>query len=260
MKMKYILLLLILVLIPLKSFSACSKEDIQFYLDKGFTQEQITQLCATSSEATETPDYQPYQQKVIVYTNEEGPEKKDGFTKEERAAISDLKAGGDIVKLQVTPTHINYIRKVCVVSGNSPDYEKRYKTCPEVAFKIVREGLLAASSGKKLVVFGTAVVTLKGEIDRKLLGNWEDYPTTVRKELERNFNWKEDGHKTDFPVRGDYSVTRIVNAMRTLSTENPDYFDEAANESDDFDEEIKVAEENSVDEKGKEKKWWNPFD
>lgn len=251
--------LFFLLFAPVLAFSKCSKEDIEFYLEKGFTQDQITQLCATSGES-EIPDYQPYQQKVIVYTNEEGPGKKDGFTKEERVAINDLKAGGDIIKLQVTPTHINYIRKVCIISGNSPEYDQRYKTCPEVSFKIARDGLIAASSGKKLLILGTAVVRLEGDIDRKLRGNWEDYPITVRKELKRNFNWKEDGHKTNFPVRGDYSVTRIVNAMRTLSTEDSDYFDEAAKESDDFEEEIKVAEEDSIDKKEKKKKWWNPFD
>ena len=249
--------LLVLLLFPLLGFSKCSKEDIAFYLDKGFTQDQITQLCASSSGESEVPDYQPYQQKVIVYTNEEGPDKKDGFTKEERIAISDLKAGADIIKLKVTPTHINYIHKVCIISGNSPDVDKRYKTCPEVSFKVAREGLVAASSGKKLLFFGAAVVGLEGKIDRKLRGSWDDYPLAVRKELERNFNWKENGEKTKFPVRGDYSVTKIVNAMRTLSTiDNDDFdFDESAEVNDEV---RKIATKNAKDEK--KKRWWNPFD
>ena len=255
--------LFVLINFPALSFSACSKDDIEFYLDKGFTQEQITQLCSASgggSNSTETvPDYTPYQQKVIIYQDGGGPEiDKDGFNKEERLAINDLKAGGDIIKLKVTESHINYVRKVCIISGNSPEYDQRYKTCPEVAFKISRDGLIAASSGKKLLVFGTAVVTLEGDIDRKLLGNWDDYPITVRKELKRNFNWKEDGHQTDFPVRGDYSVTKIVNAMRTLSTEDPDYFDEAAKYAEEKKDDIELVEENSK--KEKKKRWWNPFD
>ena len=248
---------LLLLFTPVSAFSKCSKDDISFYLEKGFTQEQITQLCSSTGGDSVVPDYQPYQQKVIVYTNEEGPGKKDGLTKEERVAISDLKAGGDIIKLKVTPTHINYIRKVCIVSGNSPEFDQRYKTCPEVSFKIARDGLIAASSGKKAIIFGNSVVALQGDIDRKLRGNWEDYPITVRKELKRNFNWKEDGNKTDFPVRGDFSVTRIVNAMRTLSSESDDYFDEAAMEDD---EELKVANDDSINVKEKKKKWWNPFD
>lgn len=257
---QFIIANLLLLLVPVSGHAKCSKEDISFYLEKGFTQDQITQLCASSEEASEVPDYQPYQQKVIVYSNEEGPGKKDGFTKEERKAISDLKAGGDIIKLKVTQTHLKYVRKVCIISGNSPEYDQRFKTCPEVNFNIARDGLAAASSGKKLLVFGTAVVALEGDIDRKLRGNWEDYPITVRKELKRNFNWKEDGHKTDFPVRGDFSVTRIVNAMRTLSTVDSDYFDEAARENDDFEEDQKIAEKEISSETKKKKKWWNPFD
>ena len=250
-------------MLPTSSFSACSKDDIKFYLDKGFTQEQITQLCSgsggTAGTTESVPDYTPYQQKVIIYQDGGGPDiDKDGFNKEERLAINDLKAGGDIIKLKVTDTHINYVRKVCIISGNNPEFSQRYKTCPEVAFKVSRDGLIAASSGKKLLVFGTAVVTLEGQIDRKLLGNWEDYPLNVRKELKRNFNWKEDGNKTDFPVRGDYSVTKIVNAMRTLSTEDADYFDEAAKYAEDKKEDVKLAEEDT--EKEKKKRWWNPFD
>jgi len=246
-----------LLFTPTLGSAKCSKEDIAFYLEKGFSQDQITQLCATSSEGSEVPDYQPYQQKVIIYQDGGGPTiDKEGFNKEERAAVNSLKAGGDVIKLKVTPSHINYIRKVCIISGNSKEYDQRYKTCPEVVFKVSRDGLVASSSGKKLLLFGNAVVSIEGEIDRKLRGSWDDYPVNVRKELKRNFNWKENGHLTDFPVRGDYSVTKIVNAMRTLSSEGSDYFDESAKSEDDFTEKVEVAGEDAK----KKKKWWNPFD
>jgi len=257
-----ILLITLYLLIPTLSYSACSKEDIQFYLEKGFTQEQITQLCATSSSESAVPDYKPYQQKVIIYKDGGEPGiDKDGFTKEERTAINDLKAGGDIIKLNVTSSHINYVRKVCIITGNSPEVDQRFRTCPEVAFRVAREGLVAASSGKKLLVFGTAVVALNGTIDRELRGNWDDYPVSVRKELKRSFNWKEDGSKTDFPVRGDYSVTKIVNALRTLSSVNSDYFDEAIQEAKNTTETKNEKADTEVgDESKKKKKWWNPFD
>ena len=48
--------------------------------------------------------------------------------------------------------------------------------------------------------------------------------------------------------------------MRTLSTENPDYFDEAAKSTDDYDEELTIANEDSQIEEKKKKKWWDPFD
>ena len=175
------------------SFSACTKDDINFYLDKGFTQEQITQLCSASGGGTGTteavPDYTPYQQKVIIYQDGGGPEiDKDGFSKEERLAINDLKAGGDIIKLKVTDTHINYqCEKFVLFQETILNFHQRYKTCPEVAFKVARDGLIAASSGKKLLIFGTAVVTLEGKIDRKLLGKLGRLPIKCTKRTKTKF-------------------------------------------------------------------------
>ena len=240
---------------PLANYAACSKEDIEFYLDKGFTQDQITQLCSASS--TNVPDYQPYQQKIIIYSNEEAPGKKNGFTKEERQAIKALREGGDVINLKVDAKSIKYTRVVCITAGNNPERDQRARECPNVYFSVSRDGLKAASSGKKLIVLGKSYVTLEGDIFRKLKGNWDDYSIAVRKELERNFNWKEDGHKSNFPVRGDYSVTKIVDAIRTLSTADIEEYDTLVENEEQVEE--PVLEVRAEDTK-KKKKWWNPFD
>jgi hypothetical protein len=243
------------------AFAQCNKADIEFYLEKGFTQDQITQLCANSESST--PDYQPYQQKVIIYQEGAGPDiDKDGFTREEREAIDALEAGGDVTKLKVTPELITYTRKVCVFSTNGPDYEDRYKACPEADFSIPRNNIKVSHSGKTLIFLGSATVQVEGKIDIKLEEGFDSYPVDVRKGLERNFHWRENGKVTDFPVRGDYSVTRIVNAFRTLASTYK------GDESDNTD---KIAEANSRQSKGiiqkanepkkeKKKRWWNPFD
>lgn len=242
--------------LPPTSKAGCSKEDVQFYLDKGFTQEQITELCS-ASEGASVPDYQPYQQKVIIYSTEEAPGIKDGFTKEEREAIKALETGGDVINLKIDQEQISYTRRVCIMSASSPEYDQRYRDCPEVDFIVGRKNLKAASSGKTVIVFGSAVVAIEGDIQRELQGSWEDYPASVRKELERNFNWKEGGNKSNFPVRGDFSVTRIVNAIRTLSIDSSEV------NSDEIAETNPTNETNVIEiepTEKKKKKWWNPFD
>jgi hypothetical protein len=242
----------------------CGKDDIEFYLEKGFTQEQITQLCSGGSGVTDgesIPDYTPYQQKVIIYQEGTGPEiDKDGFTQEERKAISDLEAGGDVTNLKVTSEAITYTRKVCVFTTNGPDFEDRYKACPETDFSIPRGSIKVSNSGKKLLLLGTATVQIEGVIDRKVKQDFDIYPSDVRRDLERKFNWQENGRLTDFPVRGDYSVTRIVNAFRTLNSTYKGNGESNTEKIAENKPEESIADVKPEGVKEKKKKWWNPFD
>ena len=70
MPYKYAPLITAIYLLLSSSLHAnCAREDIQFYLDKGFTQEQVTQLCTATKGGggDAVPDYTPYQQKVIIF-------------------------------------------------------------------------------------------------------------------------------------------------------------------------------------------------
>jgi hypothetical protein len=239
-------------------YATCTKEDIQFYLDKGFTQDQITQLCSVNSGGDSTPNYQPYQQQVIIYRDGGGEEPgiKDGLTKEEREAVNIIKAGGDISKLQVTPQTISYTGKTCIISVSSPNVDDRYKDCIDVDFVIQRKDLAVSASGKKLLI-GSDYVILEGTIDAKPKRSWDEFPPDKRKALQRNFEWKENGKKTTFPILGDYSVTKVVNAFRTLAA--------TYGQTDEKNQIAKVEkgqtkEEVAEPKKEKKKRWWNPFD
>jgi len=261
MPYKYALLITAIYLLLSSSLHAdCAREDIQFYLDKGFTQEQVTQLCtATKGGGDAVPDYTPYQQKVIIYKEGggEAPGIKDGLTKEEREAVNIIKTGGDIAKLNVTPEIISYTAKTCVISGNTPSVDQRYKDCVQVDFVVQRKDLIISASAKKLLLFGNNYVLLEGTIDAKPKVSWDEYPIEIRRSLQRNFEWKENGNKTAFPIATDYSVTRMVNAFRTLA----DTYGQADKENqvaEASSEEIKEVVREPKEEK--KKRWWDPFD
>ena len=253
----YLLPFVLVCAFPLLSKAGCSKEDVEFYLDKGFSQEQITEICSEAGEAS-VPDYQPYQQKVIIYSDEGAPGVKDGFTREERQAIQALKAGGDVVGLTVDQENIRYARKVCIRAGMSKNREERYETCPIFDFVVSRRDLLVGASGKKLILFGSKVVYIEGEIESKLKGSWEDYPLEFRRDLENNYHHRENGKESVFPVRGDFSVTRTVDAIRVLSIDSSEIVtdDLVENRQGSGDESLSQTESNQK----KKKKWWNPFD
>ena len=233
-------------------FAACSKEDIEFYLDKGFSQEQITQLCSASQASV--PDYQPYQQKVIIYSTEEAPGVKGGFTREERKAIKTLDEGADVVNLEVDQNFIKYTSVICLADQQGKEHTQRFKDCPPVDFVMNRYDIEISASGKKYGFFGKQFLTVKGDIKRTMQGSFDDYPPQFRKQLERQYNWKANRPEIDFPIRGDYSVTKVYNALTDLTKISDDATTLAQSEKENDEQTVEINETE------KKKRWWNPFD
>ena len=249
-----ILLACLLLGLPGIGFPACDKADVKFYLDKGFTQEQITQLCAGSK--AEVPDYTPYQQQVVIYRGGEGeaPGIKDGFTREERVAIKELQHGADVVGLIVDQDSLQYTVRVCLAVQEGKEYSQRFKACPEVFYKVLRAGLVVKASGKQFGLFGGSSISIQGVIRREPKQDFDDYPAKFRKQLKRTFDWKTRGDITRIPVRGEYSVVRLIESLQVLSKAADPNFKLAQQGAD------VEGETLEKDEVKKKKRWWNPFD
>lgn len=268
--MRIFILIVALVAYPYASWGACDPETVQFYLDKGFTQEQITKLCSESS--TSKPTYEPYQKPVVIY--QEGGY-KPGISAEERKAIQELKGGIDGRSIDVTDTSINYIRRVCIVAGNSPEESQRAKKCIDVAFSIARDGLRVLESGRGFIFFGqNEVKVASSSIKRKHVtaDPWAAFSPDIRFALKRKFESTQEGNVTELPLRNSSSAGQIVSALRTIvaATElrqDSQYQSEVEKVLDDSyvpptEEEYAVAQPKPevIEEKKKKKRWWNPFD
>lgn len=139
------------------------------------------------------------------------------FTIEENEAIEILANGGNVTHLCVDADNISYIRNVCVIAGRNPNFNQRFTACPEVQFYVERKGLTVRSYGREPLLTGEKVIRIEGGISRELLGSWDEYPITVRRDLERNFHRRERGNRTNFPVLDKFTSSKISNALRTLS-------------------------------------------
>ena len=260
----------ILLLITSDLWAECTPDTIQFYLDKGFNQEQITKLCSQSSNTT--PSYQPYQKPVVIVQEGYG----SGNTVEERRAESELRGSIAGRSVDVTDTHINYIRKVCIRAGNSPEKEQRVDKCIDVAFSVARNDLRVTEGGASLLLFGQQSLQISSsDIIRKYVTSdpWADFPPDIRFLLERKYESQEKGNTTDIPLRKSASPPQVVNAIRTLSSVTASKLSgstesEVAKVLDDAyvpptEEEYLASQptyEEIEEEKKKKKKWWNPFD
>ena len=266
-----VLIYLSLLLLPQSIWGACDPATIEFYLEKGFTQEQITKLCSHSAN-NKTPQYQPYQKPVVIY--QEGGH-KPGVSAEERKAIQELKGSIAGRSVDVSDTSISYIRPVCLLAGNSKDVDKRGKKCVDVAYSIARKDLRVTESGRGLLLFGNIELeVVSSDIKRKTVvaNPWDSFAPDVRFAFERKFKAKEQGNKTTIPIRKSASTGLVVTALKTIaaSTEirESGHQSEVARILDDSyvppTEEEYLASRPTPDEieeeKKKKKKWWTPFD
>ena len=262
--------LFILLLLPLTSWGECNPDTVQFYLDKGFSQEQIAKLCSHSS--SNAPKYQPYQKPVVIY--QEGGYKA-GVSAEERSAIKELKGSIAGRSVDVTDESISYIRNICVKAGNSKNLDERGEKCIDVAFSISRNDLRIIESGRGLLLFGDVEIeVVSSEIKRKtvLADPWSGFDPNLRFAFKRKYEASQKGNSTTIPIRRSASTGKVVTALKTIAAatdiRESEYESEVAKILDDdyvapTEEEYAAAQpkpEVVEEEKKKKKRWWNPFD
>ena len=267
---RYITLIFILFFPGATLWAACDPETVKFYIDKGFTPDQVTKLCTQEGGEASTPSYQPYQKPVVIYQQGVVP----GMTSAESNAIQDLQDALAARSIDVTDERINYIRPVCLRAGNSPERDQRVEDCIDVAFSVSRRGLKADASGRKLVFFGEERVFISSDdIIRKTLvaDPFAGYAPDLKFLLQRKYESQESGNTTHFPVRGKYSPNQIIEAVRALSSitrrkEEGTYETEVEEVLSDTyvapTKEEYIANNPTYEEKKEEEKgsWWNPFD
>lgn len=271
------ILLLILLSLPAASLAECTKETIQFYLDKGFNQEQVTELCtASTSESSEAASYEPYQKPVVII-QEGGTSDETGLSADEKKAINALRGGINARSVEITPEAINYIRKVCVKIKESPNEHQWVTDCIDVAFSISRVDLKVLQSGKGRLVFGeTGLVVSSSAIKRKNVTSdpWAEHTPDVQFKLQRLYESREKGNATRIQLRKTAETSQMVNAIRTIADatkakQTGTDTSEVARVLDDSyvppTQEEYIASQSTYDEaqeekKEKKKRWWNPFD
>ncbi len=245
-------LICLISFIPLKAVAKCTIEEVEFFLDKGFSQEQITRLCSTASgqncppcpkEKTLTQleiadickasnsaslDCSKCPQQSVTGTTSESSQEIDetrqnvalvhkaDSSQSEREAIQKLKIAGDILNFDVDPEKIKYTKRVCVFSGDAQARGRRREYCHGINYTITRRNL-QASPGKTLPIIGTPNALIVGDISLELNGSLKEYPSEVRKQLEAYVKDNQGKNETNFPAREEFSVAEIVQALQTLS-------------------------------------------
>lgn len=258
-------IIILFVFIQNNALSACDPDTVQFYLDKGFNQDQITQLC---SPATNTPTYEPFQKPVVIY--QEGAVK--GKSGEESKAINILTSSLAARSIEVTDQSINFITPVCIRGGQSQTVQERIEHCIDIAFSIARAGLTVKSSGQSKLIFGARRLNISSsEIKRKHItaDPFGHFAPDLRFLLKTRYEHDHQGNEMKVTIINNASLPETANAFKVLAAvtaSSQDGKSEVGRVLEDSYEAPTQKEYESTKPKipnaASEKKgrWWNPFD
>ncbi len=191
----------------------CSRGDVNYYLEKGFSHEQVTAICGgnSSSDNRQRGRYQAHEDPDLELERTLRAEKKiaDDILLA-RTAI----AGWDI---ELTPKKLEYTRKFCVTAGKTSEVEGRTRACPDVRYRIHFPNLKVKDFERKYFFIGQREIEVVGKVQRKLLSRFDEYPRDLQRELLQKYRStiRKDG--TFIPIRKDVAIARIVTLLKSYA-------------------------------------------
>ena len=195
---------LVFIMLSSQANAACSRDDVNFYLDKGFSTDQIAAMCSESSTpVSKTPkaEQQDNEQQPV------SPAADDNVLFLNRA----IKAQ----KINLSSDSLNYTQKICIEYGEEDLFGFTPKVCPDVTYMISLKGLEVLDTGKKYGFYGTPEVRVKSSaIKREIIGELKDKKPEERELILDVF---EKGDETAIPIRDDFSLEQVKQVLQELS-------------------------------------------
>ena len=200
--------LMTLIMTTTSAHAACSRDDVEFYLQKGFTPDQITELCrtapATAAPAEQAPPAQP-QQSVQQATRSKPVDDNERFLQTAIKAVDIYLSNDSLYYTQ---------KKMCFEYGEEDLFGFTPKVCPDVKFVIALKGLEVTKTGQRYGFYGPQEAHVNSTIKREIIGNLQDQKPTDRELILDAF---EKGDETAIPIRDDISLDRVAEVLRQLA-------------------------------------------
>jgi len=185
--------------------AVCSRDDVNFYLDKGFSTDQIAAMCSEPS--TPASDAQQPESQ----NNEQDPA---SAAKDDNALF--LQRAIKAQKINLSSDSLSYTQeKMCMEYGEEDLFGFTPKVCPDVTFTIALKGLVVLDTGKKYGFYGTPEVRVKSSvIKRVIIGELKNKKPEERELILEKF---EKGFETAIPIRDDFSLDQVKQVLQELS-------------------------------------------
>ena len=202
-----LLTLLILFSLPSISVAKCTKEDLRFYLDQGFTELQTLAICAEAQKGTKYPD--------------SARELRGGrrLARKVQRDLAFLEKAIASVSLRVTRDWVQYTVPFCIKTGNSPEVTARQEICADILTRVYFKGIKMLGERKKFLVFGKVSIAVEGKVKRKILHDFSHLPSKIeRKRVLALFHRNLNKEGTLIPIDAGYPISKVIKVLNSLSS------------------------------------------
>lgn len=211
--------------------AACTRDDINFYLSKGFTQEQITAICTAATKAATPPTPATPEPAPSTPATPEAETPSTPATPEPAANIAVVPpAGGnnkdaerylreviDGYDIHIEEGFLHYTARICIPYGrfntNKEPWSK--EACELVRHKVTLRGMRAKREWISTGLFQPRQIYLEGQIERELVSDLEDFSSTSRVQIIQNL---QSEVRAIVPIKENMSPDRLLEALNKLAT------------------------------------------
>ncbi len=168
----------------------CGREDIDHYLDRGFTPQQVLELCRNELPAAQAEAGGPT----------------------DSAYWRDVLDGSDI---SLSDKALRFTRELCVEYDRPNFAQQRKRACGKAHYSLGLVGLEVLESSKKLLYWGRNSVSVRSPaIERRYELNQQSLPERDRALLEQEL---ESGDISEVPVRDGVAVDVVRERLKQLA-------------------------------------------
>jgi hypothetical protein len=190
---------------PLWSGS-CDMEQIDQFLQRGFTHEQVVELCGNPQPAT------PSNEKNTASTQQSETETQSDTDIDKSAFY--LQTVIDADKIEVTPDAITYWRDKCYAYGSEGFTGFRPEACVNMRTTIQRKGLKVVRAAKGIIMIRDQEMIVSGDIKQEVLNSEKLKPKALK---AFTTDYPSSLTKTNIPVKKGIDPMDVAETLKRLA-------------------------------------------
>ena len=198
------------------SFAKCSKEDVDYYLEKGFTPDQVTALCSENVSSNKKID-EVYKSFSDEYANEQDEEYIRKM-RIERQIFFKSALGAQNIKLK--RDYLIFDQYECAKDGLAkPGSDRNKAGCAVVLTKIkLSEVEVSEKEFKEKVFFGTRSIRVRGNVQTRIIGGMEGLSEYDAKILNNKIlaRLKKEKGETYIPIKQGLNFSYALDTFKEI--------------------------------------------
>ena len=186
---------------------SCNMEQIDQFLQRGFTHEQVVELCGNPQTAEPSS---PQQDSEHTPTQEPVTQPNSGIDKD----TFYLQTVIDADKVEVTPEAITYWRDKCYAYGSEGFTGFRPEACVNMRTTINRKGLEIVRASKAIIMIRDQEMIVSGDIKQDVLNPKKLKPNTLK---SFNADYPSSLTEINIPVKKGIDPVKVAETLKRLT-------------------------------------------